>query len=122
MVILLSVSAPVIPTRHSRVSGNPGNHWMPAFAGMTIYFEERVSVVLELDAQRHAAPAAAGAGHRDEDLLLLLFREIGIGQHLRDLLTHRVMDRLLAREHLDRAGLGRFGFGLLAVGIAHGRA
>src|SRR6185312_6041661 len=103
-------------------AGIQNSHWMPAYAGMTIWEKlESWDSVLQLDAQRHPATAAAGAGHRDEDLLLLLFREIGIGQHFRDLLTHRVMNRLLAREHLDRA-LGRLGLGLLGVGITHGRA
>jgi hypothetical protein len=70
------------------------------------------TLILQLDAHGHAAGAAAGALHGDENLLLLLFAEIGLGEHVGDLLTHHLMHRLVAGEDLDLiVGGGFFGFG-----------
>src|ERR1700689_2746122 len=51
---------------------------------------------LQLDAERETARAAARALQRDEDLLLLLLGDVGLFQHLADLLLEHHVERLVA--------------------------
>src|SRR5262249_36581016 len=54
------------------------------------------SFPLQLDAERHPACAAAGAGHGNQDAKLLLLVEIGALQHVAGLLLEQLMKRQVA--------------------------